>query len=325
MQYKVVNYKKMSDGQRKKAIIVAKVGRDYLNDLLALRDEVGSQELVRSFLDVSESVYSLLEAVGLVDEDDPIFEHINYEKILDDSGGANIDDIIVIEPSTASIKRPGESSSSSSSSSTYQTTLRKGDSGPPVMKLQALLTGKMYYSGLADGNFGDKTLRAVEDFQRARSLKVDGIVGNLTWNALNGVLPLLPYDPTLPSGTTPAPPSTSTTTTFAERRQQPKDVGELKKIWIAYTRCGKGYAPMTVSQAKEAGVDPRTYCESTNGAHTAWFYTEADAQSVNEKGITIELYGKIYHEKQLTDEEKLMSEAWHDQIGQHDAELGGEG
>ncbi len=58
--------------------------------------------------------------------------------------------------------------------------LRQGDHLPAVGVLQRLLirTGSRLR---ADGIFGPKTKAAVQDFQRARRLKPDGIVGVQTW------------------------------------------------------------------------------------------------------------------------------------------------
>ena len=56
--------------------------------------------------------------------------------------------------------------------------LRKGDTGPDVVRLQRLL-------GItADGIFGPGTQRAVKAFQRNHGLTADGIVGPATWSAL---------------------------------------------------------------------------------------------------------------------------------------------
>jgi len=71
-------------------------------------------------------------------------------------------------------------------------TLRRGASGDLVRAIQAMV-------GVAvDGSFGAKTEAAVRDFQRARSLVPDGIVGPGTWKALDQV--------TMPAAVTaPAP------------------------------------------------------------------------------------------------------------------------
>ncbi len=61
---------------------------------------------------------------------------------------------------------------------------RYGDKGPQVSLLQAELARRGYYPGDADGVFGDLTLKAVELYQRARQLRVDGRAGEATLTAL---------------------------------------------------------------------------------------------------------------------------------------------
>ena len=73
---------------------------------------------------------------------------------------------------------PGETCDPSSD------TLRVGSSGPKVENLQRLLFEKGYDAGTADGKFGPLTANAVTQFQKDRSLEVDGVVGPETWNAL---------------------------------------------------------------------------------------------------------------------------------------------
>jgi murein L,D-transpeptidase YcbB/YkuD len=62
--------------------------------------------------------------------------------------------------------------------------LKKGVKSNSVKTLQILLNGYGYSCGEADGSFGPKTLAAVKEFQRAKGLTVDGIVGIATWTAL---------------------------------------------------------------------------------------------------------------------------------------------
>lgn len=59
-------------------------------------------------------------------------------------------------------------------------TLRRGDKGEPVVELQKLLKIG------ADGSFGPRTEVAVREFQRAKAMVPDGIVGPKTWKALVG-------------------------------------------------------------------------------------------------------------------------------------------
>jgi len=63
-------------------------------------------------------------------------------------------------------------------------TIREGSTGAAVTKCQQLLAAKGFSPGGIDGDFGPHTLAAVEAFQHAKGLTVDGIVGPMTWNAL---------------------------------------------------------------------------------------------------------------------------------------------
>jgi len=62
--------------------------------------------------------------------------------------------------------------------------LKYGSKNDSVKSLQILLHGFGYSCGTVDGDFGDKTLKAVKRFQLAHKLSTDGIVGEKTWNAL---------------------------------------------------------------------------------------------------------------------------------------------
>ena len=68
-------------------------------------------------------------------------------------------------------------------------TLRKGAKGDEVKMLQNLLIGageELPKYG-ADGDFGNKTLKAVKNYQKKHGLVVDGIVGPKTWKSLTGL------------------------------------------------------------------------------------------------------------------------------------------
>lgn len=62
--------------------------------------------------------------------------------------------------------------------------LREGDRGHQVRVLQALLNTFACVCLGVDGEFGPKTRQAVQSFQAAQSLTVDGVVGKNTWNRL---------------------------------------------------------------------------------------------------------------------------------------------
>ncbi len=55
-------------------------------------------------------------------------------------------------------------------------------------ELQKALKGAGVYEGKVDGKIGPKTKAAVVEFQKAHSLKADGVVGQKTWNELKSYL-----------------------------------------------------------------------------------------------------------------------------------------
>lgn len=63
--------------------------------------------------------------------------------------------------------------------------LRKGVKGNDVMDLQVMLNNAGAKL-VTDGEFGEKTRKAVVAFQKSVGLKTDGIVGQYTWEKLNG-------------------------------------------------------------------------------------------------------------------------------------------
>lgn len=72
----------------------------------------------------------------------------------------------------------------------WRPTIRKGSSGDDVVYCQQLLMKLGYdlqpYG--ADGKFGNKTLTAVKAFQKSKGLNADGVVGPLTWDALENAV-----------------------------------------------------------------------------------------------------------------------------------------
>ncbi len=67
-------------------------------------------------------------------------------------------------------------------------TIQQGSTGGYVFRLQQDLQQLNYYSGAIDGDFGPATKQAVINFQQARGLSADGIVGPNTWSEINQIL-----------------------------------------------------------------------------------------------------------------------------------------
>lgn len=61
--------------------------------------------------------------------------------------------------------------------------VRLGDCGPAVEQIQSYLISKGFSIAM-DGRFGPATDAAVREFQTSSGLEADGIVGPMTWMAL---------------------------------------------------------------------------------------------------------------------------------------------
>lgn len=64
--------------------------------------------------------------------------------------------------------------------------LKLGSTGNSVKALQILLTSYGYSTNGIDGDFGNNTLKALKNFQKANGLDDDGSCGPLTWAKLIG-------------------------------------------------------------------------------------------------------------------------------------------
>ena len=75
----------------------------------------------------------------------------------------------------------------------WRPTIRRGSKGTEVAYVQAILMDLGYdlqpYG--ADGDFGRKTEEAVKQFQRDHGLNPDGVVGPLTYDALEAAVPIV--------------------------------------------------------------------------------------------------------------------------------------
>lgn len=63
-------------------------------------------------------------------------------------------------------------------------TLKLGEKGDAVARLQRQLNKKGFLEGQPDGAFGPMTEEAVKEAQEALGLEIDGVVGPATWRAL---------------------------------------------------------------------------------------------------------------------------------------------
>ena len=66
----------------------------------------------------------------------------------------------------------------------YTTKLRRGAKGENVKLVQQRLTDLGYFSGPISGNYMNKTVEAMKQFQTNNGLKVDGVAGEDTWTLL---------------------------------------------------------------------------------------------------------------------------------------------
>ena len=64
----------------------------------------------------------------------------------------------------------------------------QGPYKPTSIEIQTALKNAGFYAGNIDGKIGPKSKKAIEDFQSANGLKVDGKVGSKTWEALGKYL-----------------------------------------------------------------------------------------------------------------------------------------
>lgn len=81
----------------------------------------------------------------------------------------------------------------------YTMKLTRGATGKPVKLVQQRLTDLGFYTGPITGNYMNQTMAGVKLFQEYNGLKVDGITGEDTWNAMFN------REDVVPSNATPRP------------------------------------------------------------------------------------------------------------------------
>lgn len=94
--------------------------------------------------------------------------------------------VVVLTDGAKAVSDNPAASGSVPTTDTLEAALRKGDKGTKVKKMQTMLIACGYSCGKwgADGSYGNATLEAVEAFQRANGLAVDGVYGQKTHAAL---------------------------------------------------------------------------------------------------------------------------------------------
>lgn len=83
-----------------------------------------------------------------------------------------------------------------------------GASGDRVLDVQVILLGLGFDPGELNGEFGQETRRAVQQFQLSQGLQADGVVGPATWEALQDPEPIdlrfFEPEPAAPEGVAPS-------------------------------------------------------------------------------------------------------------------------
>ena len=137
-----------------------------------------------------------------------IFETMTEQSVMDFQHASGIAANGVVDSLTwAALNEPSGSMppAESAPSASSRPTLRRGSTGPFVTQLQQKLTLLRYYRGPISGIFGAETEHAVILFQQALGLETDGIVGPITWAAIDAAIedmPVAPVRPTLRLGST---------------------------------------------------------------------------------------------------------------------------
>jgi hypothetical protein len=108
-------------------------------------------------------------------------------------GGSESATSVTGSGTTAQQTQPGTTTQKTSTTTPATTlpdnvTLRNGDTGANVKKLQQALVTLGYDPGTPDGSFGPATEQAVKSFQADSGLSADGIAGPTTLGALNDAL-----------------------------------------------------------------------------------------------------------------------------------------
>lgn len=144
--------------------------------------------------------------------------------------------------------------------------LRVGSSGESVRALQQRLLQAGFDPGGVDGNFGGNTRSAVERFQQAKGLDVDGVAGNKTMRAFAGEST---FDP---APTRPAAPGATTTAQAAGFEHNFKQFREVEeaRLRAALPPQAQHLAPDFISAARANNIDPLTLVAISKHETASW-------------------------------------------------------
>jgi peptidoglycan hydrolase-like protein with peptidoglycan-binding domain len=98
-------------------------------------------------------------------------------------------------PTSAVVPQPSNPTSPPGSAPSKYPTLRLGNSGEAVRRVQTIIRDKAGGDIVVDGQFGPRTKRRVTDVQRFFGLTADGVVGPKTWGILNFINATPPPNP----------------------------------------------------------------------------------------------------------------------------------
>jgi peptidoglycan hydrolase-like protein with peptidoglycan-binding domain len=145
---------------------------------------------VHDFYDAVAEVQELLFKLGYVDVTDGYYRESTRDavKLFQQKNGLPADG--VVGPDTYNmLTNPAAKKKSDPTppggSSTNIKLLYGKSTGPLVITLQNALAALGYYTGPINGSYDYATYLAVKAFQQHNGLKVDGVVGPVTWDKVN--------------------------------------------------------------------------------------------------------------------------------------------
>lgn len=195
-----------------------------------------------------------------------------------------------------------------------------GSQGSDVKKLQELLN-KNGAKLTVDGIFGSQTQKAVQEYQKANNLAVDGIVGNNTWGALTKV--------STPTATTPT--QTTTPWSYEEfQASQETTAADKKRQELESQKPGEfTYGAYVESDAvRQAEALLQQQLAQKPGAYQSAWQTQLDdtlQKILNREKFSYDLNGDALYQQYKDQYITQGQQAMMDTMGQAQAMTGGYG